>query len=78
MASSSRGDGRAGLIRERESFMENQNNKDNQKVKPSLPPLLSGSEYKTNDRYCHRRMNLLGLAVTIVVYAKKDGISGDY
>jgi hypothetical protein len=57
--------------------MENQNNRDNQKGKPSLPPLLSGSEYKTNDRYCNRRMNLLVLAVTIVVYAKKDGISGD-
>jgi len=77
LASASRRDGRAGLIREREFFMENQSNRDNQKGKPSLPPLLSVSEYKTNDRYCNRRMNLLGLAVTIVVYAKKDGISGD-
>ncbi len=55
--------------------MENQSIKDGRKAK--LPPLLSGSEYKTDDGDIHRGMNLLGLAITIVVYAEKNGVSGD-
>ena len=55
--------------------MENQNNKDNQKGKPSLPPLLSGSEYKSKDTDSHREANLLGCALAIVVQAQKDNLT---
>lgn len=57
--------------------MENQNNKYNQKGILSLPQLLPGSEYKTDDSDLYRSMNLLGFAVAIVVCAKKDSVSDD-
>ncbi len=55
--------------------MENQSS--NNSLRAKLPALLSGSEYKTDDSDIYRVMNLLGRAITIVVHAKKDGVSDD-
>lgn len=55
--------------------MENQNNKVNKNGKLSLPPLLSGSEYKSKDTDSNREANLLGCALAIVVQAQKDNLT---